>query len=103
MSRRFVPSTWEPSDKLMTWATETYRVTGGEVLRQVELMRDHEFRRPYSCWDRVFRNWCRKAEELNTWRRARTRVRQAPLTDNDRAEDQRKFEEQMRKYGVEVK
>jgi len=29
-------------------------------------MRDHEFRRNYTDWNRVFRNWMRKADQINT-------------------------------------
>jgi hypothetical protein len=66
------------------------------------LMRDHEFRRPYSDWNRVFRNWMRKAEDIQSLKRERTMPRQLELSPDQRAEDQRKFEEQMKKWGVKT-
>ena len=67
----FVPDNYMPDAKLIEWAKKTFRIEPQEVLRQLELMKDHEFRRPYSCWNRVFRNWFRKAEEIESLRRTR--------------------------------
>lgn len=98
----FVPDSWEPDNKLIMWASKTFDLKTMEIFRQVDLMRDHEFRRPYSCWDRVFRNWMRKAEELGTFRRERKLRQPEELSEQDRQQDLLKFKEQMEKYGVKV-
>ena len=63
---KFVPEKWQPRPKDINWAIENFRINYGEVKRQIELMRDHEFRRSYTDFNRVFRNWIRKADEINT-------------------------------------
>jgi hypothetical protein len=87
----FVPESWYPSDSLIQWAMDEFKVHSGEAFRQARLMHDHEFRRPYSCWDRVFRNWMRKAEELGTLRRERKLRQPEELSEDQRQADILKF------------
>tara|TARA_B100001123_G_C15095991_1_gene941593 strand:+ start:652 stop:960 length:309 start_codon:yes stop_codon:yes gene_type:complete len=63
---KFVPKSWNPRPKDIKWACDEFRINADEVKRQIELMRDHEFRRSYTDWNRVFRNWMRKADQINT-------------------------------------
>jgi hypothetical protein len=98
---RFVPKNWIVREKDILWAIEEFKVTRQEVLRQIELMRDHEFKRSYTCFDRVFRNWMRKAEEIEALKRER-KPREAPgeLTVEERAADIKKWEEDMKRLRV---
>lgn len=98
------PEKYQPDDALIQWAVSEFNITSKEVARQLVLMHDHEFLRPYSDWNRVFRNWMRKAEEIQTLRRERKPFTTAApeQTSENRAEEQRKFEEQMKKWGVKV-
>ena len=100
----FCPDKYQPDDSLIEWATSEFTVTRKEVARQLMLMRDHEFRRPYSDWSRVFRNWLRKADDIQTFKRERKPFTTAApeQTSEDRAEEQRKFEEQMKKWKVKI-
>lgn len=84
---RFVPDLYKPRDKDITWAIEQFKIEKKEVLRQIELMRDHEFRRSYTDWNRVFRNWMRKAEEIDSLRRE---IRRVPdiYTEEQRKQDE---------------
>jgi len=104
MSKRsyFCPSAFTPDKDLTAWAIKTFRVTEKEVMRQLELMKDHEFRRPYSCWERVFRNWLRKCDQIGTFQRERQYKQPERLSDAEREQDNEKFKQQMRKYGIEV-
>jgi hypothetical protein len=85
--RRFVPTAFILTDELRTWAREKYRVTDEEICRQFEMMRDHEFRRDYTCWQRVFRNWMRKADELSLLKRDRKLRTPTELTEDERVEE----------------
>jgi hypothetical protein len=98
----FCPDSFIPDANLTDWAKKTFRVTEKEILRQLELMKDHEFRRPYSCWKRVFRNWLRKADQIGTFKRERQYKQPERLSSEERRQDQQRFEEQMRKFGVKV-
>lgn len=98
---KFVPESWKPKDKDIAWAIEQFKVEKKEVLRQTDLMRDHEFRRSYTDWNRVFRNWMRKCDEIGTFRRE---VRRKPdeYTEDMRQEDVEKWRENMERLGVSV-
>ena len=65
MPSRFVPESWSPNDRSMEFAANK-GLEKKQILQELEKMKDHEFRRPYSDWDRVFRNWIRKVIELGT-------------------------------------
>lgn len=98
---KFVPQDWVPKEKDIQWGIETFNVEKKEVLRQLELMRDHEFRRSYTDWNRVFRNWLRKCEELETFRRQHRRQPEQ-VTEDMLQEDRKRWEEDMRRLGVSV-
>ena len=61
----FTPDNWSPSARSREWALSE-GFTEQQIKSEMEKMKDHEFRRPYSDWDRVFRNWLRKAVEIGT-------------------------------------
>lgn len=99
MRHYFVPKTWNPKPTDIEWAMKTFRIDRKEFDRQVELLRDHEFRRPYSCWDRVCRNWMRKAEEIQSLRKERVKREEEAL---DPAKVQADWERDMERLGVKV-
>ena len=68
---KFVPEKWSVREQDITWAMQEFNIAREEVGRQVTIMRDHEFKRSYTDWNRVFRNWMRKAEDINTLHRDR--------------------------------
>ena len=84
---KFVPEKWQPRPKDIHWAIENFRINDGEVKRQIELMRDHEFKRSYTDWNRVFRNWMRKAEDINTLHRDRSYTQPDQITAEEREQD----------------
>jgi hypothetical protein len=92
---KFVPDNFTPRHEDIEWAKEEFRIDGKEVLRQFELMKDYEFKRNYTDWNRVFRNWIRKADELQLLRRERQYRKVQELTPEERAIDKEKAEENL--------
>lgn len=99
---KFVPDSWKPKDELVSQLAEKWRVEKKEILRQLEIMRDHEFRRSYTDWNRVFRNWIRKADEIDSLRRDYQRRAPEPVTEDMLKDDRKAWEEDMRRLGVSV-
>lgn len=97
----FVPQHWEARQGDIEWAIKEFSITVSEVYRQIELFRDHEYRRAYSDWNRCFRNWMRKAEDIGTLRRE-YKMRLVEDTPEDVEERDRKWREQMERFGVKV-
>ena len=83
----FVPDSWNPREKDIEWCVKEFKVSTDEALRQVTLMRDYEFKRGYSDWNRVLRNWYRKAEQLGTFERERVMRKPAEYTEEERKAD----------------
>jgi len=99
---RFLPEKFKVRPKDREWAKREFKITDEEVNRQLELLSDYEFKRSYTDWNRVFRNWIRKSDELQQLRRPRvygSNVKEV-LTPEERAEDQRKWEEDMKRLRV---
>jgi hypothetical protein len=96
---KFVPESWEPGPELYEWAAENFNIDDREVNRQLELMRDHEFRRSYTDWNRVFRNWIRKGDEIQSLRRPRPQYTStagpSELTPEQRAAEEARFKENL--------
>ncbi len=95
---KFPPDDFRPSIPNLNWAMKEFNITADEARRQSELMADHEFMRPYTDWQRVWRNWMRKAEEIQTLRRERKPWKPEVVTDEMKAEDQRLFDEQIERF-----
>lgn len=55
----FCPDDFEPSEKSRTFAKQK-GLTDEQITDQVESMRDWEFTKKRTDWDRVFRNWIRQ-------------------------------------------
>ena len=84
---KFVPEKWSVRDKDLKWAMKEFNISNEEVERQVTIMRDHEFKRSYTDWNRVFRNWMRKAEDINTLHRDRSYTQPDQITAEEREQD----------------
>ena len=98
---RFLPEKFKVRPKDREWAKREFKITDEEVNRQLELLSDYEFKRSYTDWNRVFRNWIRKSDELQQLRRPRTYSTTAvELSDDERASDQQKWEEDMKRLRV---
>jgi len=94
---KFCPDEFYPKAKDIQWAIKTFKVTKEEVERQLELLMDHEFRRTYTDWNRVFRNWMRKAEEIGTLRKERQYRSVQELSEEERAIEAKKAEENLQR------
>ena len=92
------PDDFRPSIPNLNWAMKEFNITADEARRQAEMMVDHEFLRHYTDWQRVFRNWMRKAEEIQTLRREHKPRQPEVVTDDMRKEDQRKFDAQIERF-----
>ena len=94
---RFCPDNFRPLDKNIKWAMEKFRVSRDEVENQLEQMIDHEFKRDYTDWNRVFRNWMRTADKHNLlFRPYKPRVVEI-VSDEQREIDARKAEENLKR------
>ena len=60
----FVPNDFKPTFDNIEWAMKKFSITRNECEAQAERMIDHEFVKEYSDWQRVFRNWLRKADDF---------------------------------------
>ena len=87
MATRFVPNNFKPRQKDIDWAMSEFNISRKEVDRQLELMIDHEFRRSYTDWNRVYRNWFRSAERFEQLRRERKAYKAEEYTEEDRKAD----------------
>ncbi len=94
---KFVPNNFTPRQSDIEWACKEFNVSEKEVMRQFELMKDHEFRRHYTDWNKVLRNWMRTAEKLDGFVRERTWHPEI-VTDEEREEDARKSITEMEAY-----
>jgi len=96
----FCPEDFTLTDDLLAWATNEFNISEKEAQRQLTLMLDHEFRRPYSSWTRVYRNWIRKAEEIGQLRRERKPRLVEEISDEQRQRDILAFHEDMKRFKV---
>ena len=76
---------------------DKFRIDRDEVDNQVDQMRDHEFKRGYTDWNRVLRNWFRTADKHHLLTRKITYRGPELVTDNDRDQDSKKAWEEMEK------
>ena len=81
---KFCPDNFKPTEKNILWAMEKFNISRDEVENQVEYLLDHQFRRDYTEWQRVFRNWMRKANEINTLTREHVYRQPDELSSKDK-------------------
>ena len=60
---KVVPANFKPRQSDVDWAMQKFNISRAEVDRQLEELRDHEFKRGYTDWNRVIRNWFRSANK----------------------------------------
>ena len=84
---RFVPDDFIPTVKNQRWARITFCIDHDEVERQTEMFIDHEFKRSYTDWQKCWRNWIRKADEIQTMRRPHI-----PKTPEELSEEQKSID-----------
>ena len=94
----FAPDDFQPIEDNFEWAILKFSISRKECEAQTELMLDHEFKRGYTDWQRVWRNWMRKAEEIQTLRRERKAWKPEVVTDEMRKEDIKKFDDQIARF-----
>ena len=95
---KFPPDDFRPSIPNINWAMKEFNITADEARRQGEIMIDYEFHRNYTDWQRVYRNWMRKAEEIQTLRREHQPRQPEVVTNEMKAEDLKKFNEQIERF-----
>ena len=66
---RFFPQNFKPTDVNIKWAMDKFNISREEADNQLDEMIDHEFKRSYADWQRVYRNWFRTAEKHNLLKR----------------------------------
>jgi len=66
---KFFPNNFKPTDVNVQWAIDKFRLSKAEVEDQLEQMMDHEFKRSYTNWSMVYRNWFRTADRHNLLKR----------------------------------
>ena len=94
---KFCPDTFKPKESDIQWAIDEFQIDRKEVMRQLGILRDREFRRDYSDWNRVFRNWFRQAEKFEDFRRTSHRQPEV-YTEEQRKIDREKAVAQMAAY-----
>ncbi len=66
---KFVPDNWKPRAADTTLVMKNYNITQQEADRQLEELRDYEFKRDYTDFNRVYRNWFRTADKYDLLKR----------------------------------
>lgn len=64
---KFCPDNFKPNQRTIEFA-KSRGLDDRQIKSELERMMDYEFKRSYTDWQRVFRNWIRKALELGTVR-----------------------------------
>ena len=99
MKRSYVcPANFTLKPGKVEWAMEEYNISREEVERQTKNMRMHEFQRPYGAWNLVWHRWFEKADEKKLFKRERKYKSVEKVTPEMRADDQRKFDEQIKRF-----
>lgn len=62
---KFCPENYKPNQRTIEFA-KSKGLSDKQIAVELEKMMDHEFRRGYTDWNRVFRNWVRKAIEIGS-------------------------------------
>ena len=81
---KFAPDNFKPSEKNILWAIETFNVSRDEVQNQVDQLLDHEFKRSYTEWQRVFRNWMRTANKHGLLLKERVYYKEEVISDEQK-------------------
>ena len=66
---KFVPENWTPREADIALVMTRHNITRQEADRQLEELRDYEFKRHYTDFNRVYRNWFRAADKYDLLKR----------------------------------
>lgn len=103
MKRSYVPpDDFEVTPERLEWAMQTFQITEEEVKRQTDEWHDFEYRRAYSDWNRAWKRWFRQAEKFGTLRREHKPRRPEVVSEEQRTQDVRKWQEDMERLGISV-
>ena len=94
---KFAPEKFRPSEKNILWAMETFNISRKEVENQVGQLLDYEFKRNYTEWQRVFRNWMRTADKHSLLTKERVYYKPDVLTPEEKAISDEKGQENLDK------
>ena len=104
---KFAPENFKPTEANQEWAKTKFGISSEEVSNQTEQFIDYEFKRSYTDWQRCWRNWIRKADQLGMLKRDRAQpvdmlaaLHKAADGDEQRQEDLKKWREDMRRFKV---
>jgi hypothetical protein len=99
MAGRFVPDSWELTDKLRDYARKK-NLTDETIDDQEEAFRLCQFNRNITDWDRAFMRWIRSAIEWGKVQPTQQPTYRKPyeITEEDRQRDLRAFEEQIARF-----
>ena len=92
------PDDFEITPERLKWAMETFNISQSEVERQTEMWHEHEYQRAYFDWSRAWKRWFRCADKFGTLKRERKYTKPEQITPEMRADDQRKFDEQIKRF-----
>lgn len=100
---KFFPEDWTPDQKILDWA-KAKGVSEKQVMEQLEEIKLHEFQPMRSCARRTFQKWINNGIRWGHIVPSVTPQYRKPedLSDTERERDKQLFEEQMKKFGVEV-
>ena len=99
MKRTYIaPDDFQVTPDRLKWACDTFNISEKEVERQTEEWHDHEYRKPYFDWPRAWKRWFRCADKFGTLKREHKPRQVEIVTKEMRAEDQRKFDEQIARF-----
>lgn len=101
MAFSFVPDEWELTPKLRDYARKK-RLTEATIDDQEEAFRLCQFNRVIKCWDRAWMMWVRNAIEWGKVQPTQDVRHRMPeeITADQKAEDQRKWEDDMKRLRV---
>lgn len=101
MNSRFVPDTWQLTDRLKDYA-KSKGLSETQIADQEESFRLCQFPRNILCWDRAWQRWVRNSIEWSKVVPSKTPNYRKPeeVSDEQRHQDRLKFEEDMRRLGV---
>ena len=95
---KFVPDNWKPREEDIALVMERHNITRQEADRQLEELRDYEFKRDYTDFNRVYRNWFRTADKYKLLNREHKPRIVEEVTEEDLVEDRRKWAEDMKRF-----
>lgn len=95
----FCPDEFELSERSKEFARKK-GLTDEQIEDELEAMRDYEYARKRTDWDRAFRNWVRKGIEWGRVTPVRRFRRPEQVSEEQRQQDIEKWRKDMERMGV---